>query len=368
MVTAVHPSPISIMGTDNAPDEIILTRPSSPESGPSTTATLLDVPISPVKTLSIKTFPDACKSASTLLSPTDSFYVSIITFPVMSIEYIQHQYYQVDFHSGEPKNPVNYSWLRKWCITLVVSPATLSFVMGFYAPCSRRGLPVAVFFLVAIVTTGLGSIISGWLELDPHLQWEMDPENSSDIWVFFMSGVLCVQPGSVSAVFKNLYHFNVAEWISAHYRHDAMHRKYVSQRGPEARPCTACVVALLLPTSMFIYAWTADPRIFWMWPVVGLTDRKRSSNDLQVPCSTSPQSAFNIISPHSYGPIASSAFASQGLARNFGSFGFPLFSQTMFDKLTYKWANTIFGGVAVILIPVPFVEEKLGIESRDGGP
>jgi hypothetical protein len=22
---------------------------------------------------------------------------------------------------------------------------------------------------------------------------------------------------------------------------------------------------------MFIYAWTADPRIFWMWPVVGLT-------------------------------------------------------------------------------------------------
>jgi hypothetical protein len=27
----------------------------------------------------------------------------------------------------------------------------------------------------------------------------------------------------------------------------------------------------------------------------------------------------------------------------------------MFKKLTYKWANTIFGGVAVILIPVPFV-------------
>ena len=48
-------------------------------------------------------------------------------------------------------------------------------------------------------------------------------------------------------------------------------RKYVSKRGPEARLYIACLVALLLPTSMFIYAWTADPQIFWMWPVVGLT-------------------------------------------------------------------------------------------------
>ncbi|KAG0703990.1 hypothetical protein DFH29DRAFT_913916 [Suillus ampliporus] len=48
-----------------------------------------------------------------------------------------------------------------------------------------------------------------------------------------------------------------------------------------------------------------------------------------------------------------------------GSFGFPLFSQVRFEKLTYKWANTIFGGVAVILIPVPFVgfSIRLGISS-----
>lgn len=66
-------------------------------------------------------------------------------------------------------------------------------------------------------------------------------------------------------------------------------RKYVSQRGPEARLYIACLVALLLPTSIFIYAWTADPHIFWMWPVVGLSvclsfysceDRKRSSDTL----------------------------------------------------------------------------------------
>lgn len=40
-----------------------------------------------------------------------------------------------------------------------------------YAICYRRGLPMAVFSVINMVTNGLGSIISGWLELDPHLQW-----------------------------------------------------------------------------------------------------------------------------------------------------------------------------------------------------
>jgi hypothetical protein len=42
---------------------------------------------------------------------------------------------------------------------------------SLYVSYSRRGLPMAVFSMVSMVTTGLGSIISAWLELDPHLQW-----------------------------------------------------------------------------------------------------------------------------------------------------------------------------------------------------
>lgn len=34
---------------------------------------------------------------------------------------------------------------------------------------------------------------------------------------------------------------------------------------------------------------------------------------------------------------------------------FPLFTQQMFAALTYKWANTLFAGVAVLMIPIPFV-------------
>ena len=81
-----------------------------------------------------------------------------------------------------------------------------------------------------------------------------------------------------------------------------------------------------------------------------------------------------IFESHSYGPFASSAIAGQSLASkhlfsyltisHFNSFflkgnlsasAFPLFSTQMFRALDYKWASTLFGGVAVLLVPVPFV-------------
>ena len=34
---------------------------------------------------------------------------------------------------------------------------------------------------------------------------------------------------------------------------------------------------------------------------------------------------------------------------------FPLFTEQMFAALTYKWANTLFAFIGVILLPIPFV-------------
>ena len=34
---------------------------------------------------------------------------------------------------------------------------------------------------------------------------------------------------------------------------------------------------------------------------------------------------------------------------------FPLFTQQMYNALTYKWANTVFALIATIMIPIPFV-------------
>jgi len=56
-----------------------------------------------------------------------------------------------------------------------------------------------------------------------------------------------------------------------------------------------------------------------------------------------------------YGPYASSALAGQSLARNVLGTIFPLFTQQMYRKLTFKWANTLFGCVALLMLPIPFV-------------
>lgn len=62
-----------------------------------------------------------------------------------------------------------------------------------------------------------------------------------------------------------------------------------------------------------------------------------------------------ICSTSSYGTFASSALAGQSLSRNLFGMAFPLFTTQMYDKLTYHWANTLFGCLALLMAPVPFV-------------
>lgn len=42
-----------------------------------------------------------------------------------------------------------------------------------------------------------------------------------------------------------------------------------------------------------------------------------------------------------------------------GSFAFPLFASDMFTDLTYKWSNTLFAGIALVIVPIPFVSQPL---------
>jgi hypothetical protein len=50
-------------------------------------------------------------------------------------------------------------------------------------------------------------------------------------------------------------------------------RKYFPRKAQEARLYMACVAAIVLPVSMFIYAWTASPNIPWIVPLIALTVR-----------------------------------------------------------------------------------------------
>ena len=40
---------------------------------------------------------------------------------------------------------------------------------------------------------------------------------------------------------------------------------------------------------------------------------------------------------------------------------FPLFTQQMYNALTYKWANTLFALIATLMIPIPFVSLRVAL-------
>jgi hypothetical protein len=119
-------------------------------------------------------------------------------------------------------------------------------------------------------------------------------------------------------------------------------RKHFPMKGQEARLYMACVAAVVLPVSMFIYAWTASPNIPWIAPLIGLTVRHRHviSHNVQfliiftgiyvwrlhnissfifvsrrLVCVSPRLSCKCLMYKPSYGPYASSAQAGSSLAR-----------------------------------------------------
>jgi len=179
-------------------------------------------------------------------------------------------------------------------------------------------------------------------------------------------------------------------------------RKYFPKKGPEARLYLACFAGVLLPTGMFIYAWSSFPFVPWIALTIGIVVRRLSFMSLaavhldvlgfhlgdihHLPrCVHVPgrlvrhfpsRELRRVQAVYSYGPFASSALAGQSLLRksatqvqttcvahasrlgNLMATAFPLFTQQMFAALSYKWASTLFGCVAAMMIPIPIVRSS----------
>ncbi|KIJ65179.1 hypothetical protein HYDPIDRAFT_167441 [Hydnomerulius pinastri MD-312] len=513
---------MSTLEVRTTPDEAHASRASS--SDHSLTATHVD-PDSASQVNFVKSSSDVEKSA---------FYVTR-----SSAATVRSESYYVDFAENDPRNPITYSRVKKWCITLVAcgftgvtATASSSFAMGYDSMsrdlnCSQfqatialcvyplgfalvplfstafseevgrrpiylltafvsvlcyvlaamsntiqmvivaralggafastgatlvggtiadiwepkeRGLPMAFFTLVNMTCTGFGPMVSGWVELDPRLQWrwiqwlhaifsgayfviaaftmketrqsiilrriaqkvrketgdaryrarveETQPSlreivwmsctrpimflltepvaTSISLWVFFMWGVLFCLIDSVSPLFKSLYGFNDGQsgmvfgsivflGLAANLYQDKLYRRgqifqqpqNVARKGPEARLYLTCLVAVLFPLAMFMFAWTAQSQTHWIWPVIALTIFMFGAFVAYL--------VVFLYLADCYGPYASSALAGQSLCRNMGSFAFPLFANHMFADLSYKWANTLFAGIALLIVPIPFV-------------
>ncbi|KAG1848315.1 major facilitator superfamily domain-containing protein [Suillus subalutaceus] len=188
---------------------------------------------------------------------------------------------------------------------------------------------------------------------------------SFSIWCGFTWGVVYCLLESITTEFQSVYNFSVSETgfvflsvigFMANMYQDTLYKKNFSIKGQEARLYMACVAAIVLPVSMFIYAWTASPTIPWIVPLIALTAFMSGVFVIF-------QVSFLYLAD-CYGPYTSSAQAGQSLSRNFMALIFPLFTQQMFAGMTYKWGLTLWALISVAMAPIPWVIFFFGSKIR----
>ncbi|KAF8159888.1 MFS polyamine transporter [Crassisporium funariophilum] len=185
--------------------------------------------------------------------------------------------------------------------------------------------------------------------------------SSFSLWIGFAWGVTYCMIESISGVFHDIHDFNIGQTgtifmamvvgsilgFLTNFYQEALYQRHFSTRGPEARLYMACFAAVLLPVGMFIYAWSSFTSVHWIALAIGIMLYIWAVFIIYL-------AVFSYLAD-CYGPFASSALAGQSLARNMAATAFPLFTTQMYKSLSYKWANTLFGCLAALMVPIPFV-------------
>ncbi|KAI0831924.1 MFS general substrate transporter [Trametes gibbosa] len=181
------------------------------------------------------------------------------------------------------------------------------------------------------------------------------------LWVGFAWGILYVLVESIAPAFRTIHHFNTGQTgtvfvtmiiggivgLVMQLFQERLYAKHSAKRGPEARLFGACAAAILFPSGILIYAWCTFESVHWIGMAIGIFVIMTALFVLYV-------AVFTYLAD-CYGIFASSALAGQSLSRNLMGMAFPLFTEQMFSRLTYHWGNTLFGCIAVAMIPIPFI-------------
>ncbi|EPQ58477.1 MFS general substrate transporter [Gloeophyllum trabeum ATCC 11539] len=127
----------------------------------------------------------------------------------------------------------------------------------------------------------------------------------------------------------------------------AMDRSPTGRAPPEARLYLMMGVAGLLPVGLFWFAWTSQPSVHWMLPVAA-----------GVPFGTGCAQVMQGITAYlmdAYHIYFASAIAATVVLRSMGAFAFPLFCPLMYKKLGDQWACSVFGFLALLCTPMPYL-------------
>ncbi|KAH9853982.1 MFS general substrate transporter [Lenzites betulinus] len=121
---------------------------------------------------------------------------------------------------------------------------------------------------------------------------------------------------------------------------------------PEARLYLPMAGGILLPASLFWFAWTSDPPVHWIAPVLAGTPMGFSSAVITQGLTQYLMDA--------YGTYCASAIATAVVTRSVVACIFPLITPAMYGKLGDAWAGSVFAFFALVCGPVPFLFFRYG--------
>ncbi|KAI0768785.1 MFS general substrate transporter [Trametes elegans] len=121
---------------------------------------------------------------------------------------------------------------------------------------------------------------------------------------------------------------------------------------PEARLYLPLAGGILLPGSLFWFAWTSDPPVHWIAPVL-------SGVPFGLSCAMLMMGLTQYLMD-TYSVYCASALASTVVMRSVVAFIFPLISPTMFGNLGDRWACSVFAFLSLACAPVPFLFFRYG--------
>lgn len=125
---------------------------------------------------------------------------------------------------------------------------------------------------------------------------------------------------------------------------------------PEHRLPVMIFGACCLPVALFIYAWTADKKIFWIVPIIAT-----GIFGFGLLLSFMPANTYLV---DVYTVHAASAMAANTVLRSILAAVLPLAGPTMYRKLGLGWGNSLLAFIALAMCPVPLVFLKYGERIR----
>ncbi|KAF9460954.1 MFS general substrate transporter [Collybia nuda] len=142
---------------------------------------------------------------------------------------------------------------------------------------------------------------------------------------------------------------------------NSVYRRLKAKNGgvgtPEMRLPLLMVSATTLPIGLLIYGWTANARVFWLVPDLGVFI-----------FSIGIGGNWTCIQTYlvdNYALHAASAIAGVASFRAFAGFGFPLFADKMYSALGNGWGNTILAAICLVIgCPLPFIFYRYGPKLR----